>query len=50
MAKSIAVASRCGSCPARSPTGLPGVLWIGGAAALVAALAVWTARGIAGLR
>ncbi|MEU8310854.1 hypothetical protein AB0C84_46025 [Actinomadura sp. NPDC048955] len=29
--------------------GLPGVLWIGGAATLVA-VAVWTARGNAGLR
>ncbi|MFC4049798.1 MFS transporter [Actinomadura syzygii] len=30
--------------------GLSGLLWIGGAAALVAALAVWTARGNADLR
>ncbi|WP_307796603.1 MFS transporter [Actinomadura barringtoniae] len=30
--------------------GLPGVLWIGGAAALLAALTVWTARGNADLR
>lgn len=30
--------------------GLPSVLWVGGAAALVAALAVWTARGNADLR